>query len=204
MAVVQQLEPQPVKHVSIQNRALDHIRYIRETMERAGAFTAVPGWGGVAMGTAALAAGVVAGMQDVQASVIAIWTATGILALVIGLFAMRRKAGHADVPLLSTPARKFVMSFSPPLLAGALLTVALVWTGELNPIPGMWLLLYGTAVVSGGAFSVKPVPVMGVCFMAAGTVALFSPPAWGNWFLTAGFGGLHIIFGFIIARRYGG
>ena len=182
MAVVQQLEPQPVKHVSIQNRALDHIRYIRETMERAGAFTAVPGWGGVAMGTAALAAGVVAGMQDVQASVIAIWTATGMLALVIGLFAMRRKAGHADVPLLSTPARKFVMSFSPPLLAGALLTVALVWTGALNPIPGMWLLLYGTAVVSGGAFSVKPVPVMGVCFMAAGTVAYSARPPGGTGF----------------------
>jgi hypothetical protein len=204
MAVVHRLEAQPVKHVSIQNRALDHIRYIRETMERAGSFTAVPGWGGVAMGTTALVAGVIAGMQNGWVRVIGIWTVTGIIALAIGLLAMRKKAGHADVPLLSTPARKFVLSLSPPLLAGALLTAALFWRGELDPIPGMWLLLYGTGVVAGGAFSVKPVPVMGVCFMLAGTVALFSPPSWGNWFLMAGFGGLHIVFGLIIARRYGG
>lgn len=204
MAVLHQLEPRPVNHVSIHSRALDHLRYIRETMERSGSFTAVPGWGGVAMGVLALVAGAIAAMQDALGGVLAIWTAAGIVALAIGLFAMRKKAGRADVPLLSTPARKFVLSFSPPLLAGALLTAALLWTGEWNPIPGTWLLLYGTGVVAGGAFSVKPVPVMGVCFMAMGTLALFCPPAWGNWFLTTGFGGLHIIFGFIIARRYGG
>ncbi|MCW5980423.1 MAG: hypothetical protein KIT09_20235 [Bryobacteraceae bacterium] len=204
MAVVHKLEPRPMNHVGIHSHALEHLRYIRETMERAGSFTAVPGWGGVAMGVAAVVAGLLAASRDTLGEVLAIWTATGLVALGIGLFAMRRKAGRADVPLLSTPARKFVFSFSPPLLAGALLTGALLWTGEWNPIPGTWLLLYGTGVVAGGAFSVKPVPVMGVCFMAAGTLALFCPPSWGNWFLMAGFGGLHMIFGILIARRYGG
>ena len=193
-----------MKNVNIHSRALDHIRYIRETMERAGSFTAVPGWGGVAMGLTALAAGVAAGLEGTRNGTIAIWTATGILAIAIGLVAMRRKAGNAELPLLSTPARKFALSFSPPLVAGALMTAALLWRDELNPIPGMWLLLYGTGVVAGGASSVRPVPVMGVCFMVLGTSALFCPPHWGNWFLTVGFGGLHLIFGFIIARRYGG
>jgi hypothetical protein len=204
MAVVHQLEPRSVKHVSMHARALDHIRYIRETMERAGSFTAVPGWGGLAMGLTAVAAGLIAAGQGSPAGVIGIWTATGIVALAIGLFAMRKKAGRADVPLLSTPARKFAFSFSPPLVAGGLLTAALMWTGELNPIPGMWLLLYGSGVLAGGAFSVRPVPVMGASFMVMGTLALFSPPAWSNWFLMAGFGGLHIVFGIMIARRYGG
>jgi hypothetical protein len=90
------------------------------------------------------------------------------------------------------------------MIVGALLTVVLYQAGVISAIPGTWLLLYGTSVITGGAFSVKIVPVMGLCFMLVGAVALFCPVSWGNWFMAAGFGGLHIIFGIIIARRYGG
>jgi hypothetical protein len=126
------------------------------------------------------------------------------LALFIGGLTMKRKASAANLKLLSGPGRKFTLSLAPPLLAGALLSVALAHVEAYDILPGLWMLLYGAGVMTGGAFSVKVVPVMGLCFMALGTVALFAPISWGNSLMAIGFGGLHIIFGTIIARRHGG
>jgi hypothetical protein len=192
------------KPPALHDRAMDNLRFIRETMERASSFTAVPGWGGVLMGVTALAAAVAAELQPTMNLWLATWTVEAMLALVVGGWAMDRKARRAETPLLSGPGRKFALSYSPPILVGMLLTVVLYRAGLWRELPGMWLLLYGTGVVTGGAFSVKIVPVMGMCFMALGAVALFAPAAWGNYFMAAGFGGLHIIFGIFIARRHGG
>ena len=189
---------------ALHTRAMENLRFIRETMERSASFTAVPGRGGILMGVTALAAAVLASRQLSREEWLATWLVAGVLALLIGLWAVARKARAAHEPLLSRPGRKFALSLSPPILAGGLLTVVLFRAGLLAVIPGMWLLLYGAGVVTGGAFSVKIVPVMGLCFMVAGVAALFCPASWGNWFLAAGFGGLHILFGAIIARRYGG
>jgi hypothetical protein len=126
------------------------------------------------------------------------------VALAIGIWAIVIKARKARQPVLSAPGRKFALSLSPPILVGAILTVALHRMGLVALIPGVWLLLYGTGVVTGGAFSVKIIPVMGLCLMGVGAAALFCPPSWGNAFLMLGFGGLQIAFGAVIARRYGG
>lgn len=183
---------------------MDHLRFIRDMMESASAFTAVPGWGGVAMGISALVAAVFAARQHSTEAWLATWFAEGMLAMAIGVLTMKYKAEKAGEPLLTAPARKFAFSFAPPLAAGALLTIILYRAGVVDAIPGAWLLMYGTGIVTGGAFSVRVVPVMGLCFMALGAVALFCPLAWGTAFLGAGFGGLHILFGVIIARRHGG
>jgi len=202
---------QPIRKtqpIPMEAHAMDNLRYIRETMERAGSFTAVPGWGGVAMGVTALAASLVAAQQKSTGAWVVTWMLEGALAIAIGILAMWRKASTAGLPMWSAPARKFLFSFAPPLIVGAALTIVLWRAGAATAIPGVWLMLYGTGVVTGGAFSVPIVPVMGVCFLIEGALAVFSPPAWSvPWndvFLAAGFGGLHIIFGTIIARRYGG
>jgi len=183
---------------------MDNLRFIRETMERAGSFTAVSGWGEIVIGSTALIAAFLASRQPSNAAWLSIWLAEAVLSLVISGGAMLRKARSAKAPLLLGPGRKFALSFSPPMLVGALLTVVLFRAGLMTAIPGMWLMLYGAGVVNGGAFSVRIVPVMGACFMALGCAAFFSPGDWGNYFMAAGFGGLHIIFGIVIARRYGG
>ncbi|HEX6940820.1 MAG TPA: hypothetical protein VF158_15495 [Longimicrobiales bacterium] len=190
--------------IALQDRAMDNLRFIRETMERAAAFTAVPGWGGVGIGVTALAAAVVAAAQSEPTHWLAVWLGEAVLSLAVAAWAVARKARVANVPVLSGPGNKFLRSFLPPMLVGALLSFVFVRAGETALLPGTWLLLYGTAVVTAGAFSVRIVPVMGSCFMLTGAVALFCPPGWGDGFMAFGFGGLHILFGLIIARRYGG
>jgi len=185
-------------------RALDNLQFIRDTMERASAFTAISGRGMIAMGMVALAAAGVASVQRSRVEWLAIWLAAAVVGAALGGSAIVYKARASRTPLLSGPARKFALGFAPPIVVGALLTWALYRAGLDGVLPAVWLLLYGTAVVCGGTFSVPVVPVMGMCFMALGAVSLVAPPAWGWLELGLGFGLLHIGFGIAIARRYGG
>ena len=198
--VTQPQEEPPALHT----RAMDNLQYIRETMERATAFTAISGWGLVTIGITGLATAFIATQQKGFKNWLAIWLADAVVALLIAGWSMDRKARATQTPLLSGPGRKVAFSLSPPLLAGAILSLVLYRSGSTNAIPGLWLLLYGTGVVTGGMFSVSAVPIMGLCFMALGAAAFLAPAGFANWFMAAGFGGLHIVFGVVIARRYGG
>jgi len=193
--------PEPVE---LHARAMDNLRYIRRTIERAGSFTAVPGLGGMLMGSTALVAAWIAGPRAGSARWLFVWLAEGLVALSIGIVSAALKARRVKLPLFSGPGRKFVAGFAPSMVAGALLTAALVRAGYPGILPGMWLLLYGAAVVSGGGASVRVVPLMGACFMAAGALALLLPAEWGSVVLAASFGGFHIVFGTVIAVKYGG
>jgi len=182
---------------------LEDLRFIRETLERSSPFTAVPGWGQVILGLTALAAAPIAARQSTSFAWIAIWLIEAGLAVAISSVAMNYKSQRLGVPLISGPARKFALGFLPPLAAGAVITLILYRAGLASTLPGVWVLIYGGAVITGGVLSVPLVPVMGACFMAAGALALFFPAA-GNYAMAATFGGLHIIFGYLIARKHGG
>jgi hypothetical protein len=188
----------------LEDRAQEHLRIIRSAMERAGAFTAVPGWGGVAMGITALGAAWLASRTVAPEAWLSIWLVESVVAFLIGCAAIRIKARRSGTPLFDGSARRFAMTLAPPIAAGAIATVALVRQGQSGILPGLWLLLYGAAVVTGGAASVRVVPLLGASLMALGAAALAAPAAWGNGFLAAGFGGLQIGFGLYIARRHGG
>ena len=184
--------------------ALEHLQFIRSTMERAAGFSAVPGWGGVLMGGTALAAALVAHPQRFTERWILWWLAEAALAAAIGLVAIVEKGRRSGTPLAGPAARKFALAFVPAIGAGAVLTAVLYRKGSVADLPGCWLLLYGTAVTSGGALSVGVVPLMGILLMALGALAFVAPASWGDAFLALGFGVLQIGFGIIIARRHGG
>jgi len=202
-------QPSSVAHSSAPSsrtapQMFDDLRFIRDTMERSAAFTAVSGWGQVLLGITAGAAAWLAARQPSSFPWLRVWLAEGLLAAAIGLLACTWKANRRGLPLFSGPARKVALGLAPPLVAGAFLTFLLFRAGLQSALPATWLLLYGAGIMTGGAFSVPIVPVMGLCFMLLGGLAVLGPAAWGNWFLAAGFGGLHIVFGLLIARRHGG
>jgi hypothetical protein len=196
--------PERADPSALHTHAIAELRFIRQTMERAAAFTAVPGWGGVLMGVTALATAVIAGPPRHEPRWLGLWLGDAGLAVMIALPAMARKARAIGSPLAAAPARRFALACLPPLVAGAVLTAVFARHGLTTQLPGCWLLLYGAALVTGGAFSVRAVPIMGLMFMALGAAAFAAPAGWGHLFMAAGFGGLHIGFGLLIARKYGG
>ena len=185
------------------SHALGTLNYIRASIEAAGAF-AVPGTAGIAMGAVGLAAAAVASLPVLSGHWIGIWLAAGVLASAIGIVLIaRQRTGHG-LPLYRGPARRFVLCLCPALLAGALLTGVLWRAGETRLIPGMWLLLYGSAVLSATLLTapamMRLIGVMGALFVLWGTVAFGLPARWHNLILAGGFGMLHLAFGLLIGR----
>jgi len=176
-------------------------------MARAGAFSAVPGWGTALVGasallTAALAPG--ARAQGGGPGWLLAWGIELLVAVAIIAVALPRKARATGEDVASGPARRFFTSFLVPAAVALPVTVALARADAWSLVPGAWLALYGCALVAGwGGLTREVVPRMGLLFVGLGAVALLAP-AWGDAWLALGFGGFHVFFGLLIARRYGG
>ncbi|MGQ9896576.1 MAG: hypothetical protein ACUVR8_03305 [Acidobacteriota bacterium] len=190
--------------VMLHERAEANLRFIREIMERATLFTAVPGWGMVAVGLTAHIAVILAAIQPTLWRWLLVWIGEAALALTIGATTMWYKARQQDHSLASAAARRFFFAFVPPLMVGSLLSVVLVSHSAYDLLPGTWLLLYGTGVTAAGAFSVRVVPLLGLAFLLLGSITLFLPFPLTHWAMAFGFGVLHVGFGLVIARKYGG
>jgi hypothetical protein len=171
-------------------------------MTSASAFTAISGRGAIAMGVTACAAAWLAHRQASEASWLAVWLAEALIAFAIGSTSIWRKARRVGAPLFGGTGRRFMLSYAAPIVAGVVQTVALYGAGLTAFLPGMWLLLYGTAAVSGGASSILPIRLAGACFMTLGTAALWAPTAWGDFFMAVGFGLCQMAFGLVIVMKY--
>ena len=191
----------------LSDRAAENLRFIRDTMAHAGAFTSVSGAGTIGAGMVGLAASLAASPVTIAADprrFLVVWIAAAVVAGAMSGIAIRRKARRVGQSLVDGPARRFTLAFVPALAAGAVLTVALTVAGQAALLPGTWLVLYGAAIAAGGALSVRPVPIMGCAFIALGALCFALPAQLQQIVLAAGFGGLHLAFGYHITRHYGG
>lgn len=194
----------PVVPIELKDRAAADLRFIRETMDRATSFTALSGLGFIAVGFGALVTGLAARAVPAPSARLGVWLLDAVLSALAGFAATAYKARAAGQPLLSGPFRKFTRSFAPAIVTGAVVTALLARDGLYAYLPPLWLLCYGAGLAAGGSHSVRVVPLMGASFMALGALAALAPAEWGNAVLTVGFGGLHVLFGAVIARRFGG
>jgi hypothetical protein len=189
--------------LALHERAVADLRFIRQTMEGAAAFTTISGVGLVVIGLSALVAGALAGRAPGRGW-LAIWLADAVLALVVGVLTTARKTRAARLPLLAGPLRKFGLALAAPLVVGAVLTIALARSASYGILPGAWLMLYGSGLLGGGTFSIRLVPIMGACFLGLGIATTLAPVAYGPPAMWLGFGGLHVLFGLLVARGHGG
>lgn len=192
----------PASPSPIHERAAENIAFIRNTLERSGTFTAVPGRGGVVMGLIGFAGAWIGSRQTEPADWLMVWLVAGVAGFVTALASIVFKARAARVPLLGGPGRKFAFGLAPSLITAGLLTVTLARSGMHLLLPPLWLLLYGTAILASGAFSIRALALMGSAFIALGAAALLLP-ALGDVFLAIGFGGLNLGFGLWIWRNHG-
>ena len=193
--------------VPIESHALGTLSYIRASMESAGSFV-VPGTAGIVMGIIGVLASGVASVPALLSHWLEIWLVAAAVALALGGALIARQATRGSAPRYLGPVRKFVLCLAPSLLAGTVLTVVLLRAGMDRLIPGVWLLLYGCAVLSAAtatsATITRLVSAMGALFVVLGLIAFALPPGEQSLMLGLGFGGLHLIFGSLIGRfRHG-
>ncbi len=189
--------------VSLHQHAEDNLRFIRATMENSTSFTGVSGLGYVLAGLSALPAAWLAASQADAAGWLVIWMLELVLASVVAFSLTAIKSVKQGRSLTSPSGRKLLFAFLPAMTAGGLVTLSFFLSGHVALLPGVWLSLYGAAVMTAGAWSVRIIPVMGAVFMFAGAVTLLTPVS-GDVMLALGMGGLHIIFGILIWRHHGG
>jgi hypothetical protein len=188
---------------AIESRALGTLDYIRASIESSSSMD-VPGMAGIVMGSIGVVAAIVVSLPRWAPHWLAIWLAAAAAAFVLGGALVARQIASRGRSRYLGPARKFMLCLCPSLLAGAVLTVVFATSGMTGVIPGMWLLLYGCAVLSASTVTAAGIArlicIMGILFVVLGSMTFALPAAAHTPVLGLGFGVLHILFGILIGR----
>ena len=160
---------------------------------------------GIVMGTIGALTAIAVSLPRWASHWLGIWLVAAVIALLLGGAMVARQVAHRGHSRYWGPARKFLLCLCPALLAGAVMTLVL-WNAALTAaIPGMWLLLYGCAVLSASSVTsagiAKLICGMGALFVVLGATTFLLPANTHTLMLGVGFGGLHIVFGVRIGNQ---
>jgi hypothetical protein len=196
------LDPKSSGHntVALDTHALGTLQYIRASIDAAG-LLAVPGSAGIAMGAVGVLTALLVSLKPLAAHWLQIWLIAGLVAIAFGTALMVHQVVTRGTALYRGPLRKFLMCLCPPLLVGGVLTWQLWLHGQIALIPGVWLLMYGCAVMAASTLTRRALAVMGALLAVLGVIALQLPLSYQNAALGVGFGGLHLLFGILIGGR---
>jgi uncharacterized BrkB/YihY/UPF0761 family membrane protein len=189
--------------ISIESRALGTLAFIRTSIESSSSM-AVPGMAGIVMGAIGIIATIIASVPRDAPYWLGIWLIAAAIAFASGGAMMARETAQTGHARYLGPVRKFLLCLCPALLTGCALTFVLWHAGVTNLIPGVWLLLYGCAVLSASTVTIartmRLICIMGVLFMLLGLLAFAAPARTHTLILGMGFGALHTIFGMLIGQ----
>jgi hypothetical protein len=194
---------EPEAPVAFESSALGTLAYIRASIESSSSMH-VPGMAGIVMGVIGLLAAIVVSLPRWAPHWLGIWLAAAAVAFLLGGALVARQIVQRGHARYLGPARKFLLCLCPALFAGAVLTLVFINAGMTNVIPGMWLLLYGCAVLSASTVTIAGIArlicIMGALFVALGIITFALPTMAHTAMLGLGFGVLHVVFGFLIGR----
>lgn len=198
--------------VTSAGEAEEHLRVIRQAMERSTKHSTLSGLSGVLAGCYAILAALLAPTSLstwVQKGLfVGIWGATLFLAGITDILLTKRRAARFGKTAFSPLGAHLARAVAPGLIMGAGLTLFhLLHPERLGTyLYGLWILCYAVSLLAIGMFSRREVSVMGWAFLGAGLVSLILPAGIGigpRALMAATFGGFHILYGVRMGLKYG-
>jgi hypothetical protein len=112
-----------------------------------------------------------------------------------------RKAKKNRVPMWEHTSKKLLINLLIPLVAGGLFVLGLLYHHEWIFVAPVCLVFYGLALVNASKYTLTDIRYIGLIEIVLGLINMFWPP-YSLFFWAIGFGLLHIIYGWIMWRKY--
>lgn len=205
-----------------QNQSLDTLKDIKQMMEKSSKFISLSGWSGVAAGICALVGAFVlkgvtnnfVGMADLKEGdpkageavmnimgITLIGLAVFTAALVLSIFFTYQRSKKTGVPMWGKVAQRLMWNTAIPIIVGGVVVMKLLELKLLGLVAPVCLLFYGLALINGSKYTVGEVRYLGYCQILLGFINLWML-GYGLYFWAAGFGVMHIIYGFVMWWKY--
>ena len=201
--------------VTSAGEAEEHLRVIRQAMERSTKHSTLSGLSGVFVGLICLAGCLLTQTVVLNAPApagrmlfVGVWAGVLMLSFFTDFVLTKRRAARVGKTAFSPLGKHLARAAAPGFFAALALSVFYA----IHPgtpggyLYGVWMLCYAVSLLSVGMFSVAEVSFLGWAFLAAGFLTLLIPPLFPigpRAAMALTFGGFHIGYGLWMGRKYG-